>query len=1376
MQKKIRKRFGASLRGVDAPDLGDLQKESYERLLQMKVSAKKRADMGLERILRSMFPISDFSQKIKLEYLWYNLEKSKYSVEECCHRGLTYSAAIMVRLRLTFWDIDDKTGERALRKVKEQDVYIGEVPLMTDCGTFVINGIERVVISQVHVSPGVFFTHDGGRTYASEKLLYSVRVIPYRGSWMDIELDHRDLMYVRVDRRRKFLATTFLMALPSKKYDGVQDLGQVEDFEGMSREEILETFYDQLTYVRRDGQWFYSLNPESWLRRVFQHAIRDKEGNVLVQKGSKILQRTIKALQEYGDEFLAHPEEDICGVYTAKELCIDEEFKLMPGDEITPETLEALQKSGVDELTIILRRDARDGWYVRDTLQEDRSFSRQDALCSIYSSLRPGEPPTLEGADQFFKGLFFDPAHYDLSDVGRVKINERLGFDESEGAFVLEKRDVIRSMQILLRLRDGEGEVDDIDNLSNRRVRCVGELLENQYRASLLSMDRSVRERMGTLKSDVMPHDLINAKLVSSSVPEFFTASQLSQFMDQINPLAEVTHKRRLSALGPGGLSRERATFEVRDVHPTHYGRICPIETPEGPNIGLINSLATYGRVNKYGFIETPYFVVEEGVVKNEMRYLTAFGEYSHTIAQAGTPMDKDGRILADFVSCRRATDYVIVPVKEVTLIDISVLQPVSVAASLIPFLENDDANRALMGSNMQRQAIPLLCAHAPIVGTGIESRVVKGSGVVILAKRAGVVDYVSATRIVVRAADANDDYGIDIYDLAKYTRSNQSTCINQVPIVKVGMRVSAGDVLADGHATEQGELALGDNLLIGLLSWKGYNFEDSIMVSEGILHRDVFTSIHIEEFDVMTRDMKIGVEEITRDIPHVSNHALRHLDETGIVHVGAFVESGDVLVGKVTPKGESIMTPEDKLLQAVFGEKAENVRDTSLRVPSGISGTVVDVRLFSRRGVEKDEKALLIESVEVQRLQKDMDVARESLQASYRYHMRSILDGQEVSKLPKALQKNMNVGDKLGAKELESMSFMHMKSIGVVDKSAAEKLKKAGRAYEDHVQRIERFFQEKIDKICVGDDLPPGVTKMVKVFVAIKRKLQIGDKLAGRHGNKGVVSKITPIEDMPYLKDGRPLDMVLNPLGIPSRMNVGQVLEAHLGWAAVGLGKKIDKMVREARASAERAGLVRDFVKDLYGDEQYQESFSEMSDEELLTYFQNRQGALPVAVPVFTRLGADRIEELLKKADLDPSGQVVLYDGQTGDPFDRPCTVGYMYMLKLHHLVDEKIHARSVGPYSLVTQQPLGGKAQFGGQRFGEMEVWALEAYGAAYTLREILTTKSDDVAGRLQAYEAIVRGSYDFETGLPESFKVLVKEVRALGINIQLDAKRDR
>lgn len=1370
MKRRLRRRFGASAREVDVPNLGDLQKESYERLLQMQASAKKRKDIGLERILRSMFPISDFSQKIKLEYLWYNLEPSKYSVEECCHRGLTYSAAIMVRLRLTFWDVDDKTGERSLRKVKEQDVYMGEVPLMTDGGTFVINGIERVVISQVHVSPGVFFGHDSGRTYASEKLLYSARVIPYRGSWMDIEFDHRDFVYVRVDRRRKFLATTFLMALESKKHDQ-SDTESLEEIEGMSREEVLETFYKTLTYEREKDKWHYTLDTSQWVRRVFHHAIRSLKGDELCRSGVKILPRTEKVLKDNGPKFLA-TEEDICGSYVAKEVYVDEEVRLMPGDEITPEIFEAINAAGVKELTIIVRRDARGGWHIRDTLMEDRCFSRQDALCSIYGALRPGEPPTLEGADQFFKSLFFDPDHYDLSEVGRVKMNERLGFPFEEGPFVLQKKDVVEAMRILLRLRDGDGDVDDIDNLSNRRVRCVGELLENQYRASLLSMDRSVRERMGTLKSDVMPHDLINAKLVSSSVPDFFTTSQLSQFTDQINPLAEVTHKRRLSALGPGGLSRERATFEVRDVHPTHYGRICPIETPEGPNIGLINSLATYGRVNKYGFIETPYFEVENGCVTERMIHLTAFGESGHTIAQAGTPVDEKGNITADFVSCRRATEYVIVSVSEVTLMDVSVLQPVSVAASLIPFLENDDANRALMGSNMQRQAVPLLCAQAPIVGTGIESKMVSNSGVVILAKRSGIVDYVSATRIIVRATSDKDDYGIDIYDLVKYTRSNQSTCVNQTPLVKVGDYVQKGEVIADGHATDQGELALGDSLLIGLLSWRGYNFEDSIMVSEGVLHRDVFTSIHIEEFDVMTRDMKIGVEEITRDIPHVNSHALRHLDETGIVHVGAFVKPGDVLVGKVTPKGESVLTPEDKLLQAVFGEKAENVRDTSLRMPSGMTGTVIDVRLFSRRGVEKDEKALLIEGAEIQRLQKEMEAARESLQASYRYYMVSILSGQKVSKFPKHLQKVLKEGDTLTESVLAELTFMQMKSISVADTSAEEKLKKSSCAYDEHVQRIERFFQEKIDKVCVGDDLPPGVTKMVKVFVAVKRKLQIGDKLAGRHGNKGVVSKITPIEDMPYLKNGRPLDMILNPLGIPSRMNVGQVLEAHLGWAAVGLGEKIDRMVRAARAEAEQAKILRDFIKDVFEEPQYKQDFSQMSDKELVEYFEKNNGPLAMAVPVFSRVGAESIEKLLEKADRNPSGQETLYDGQTGEPFDRPCTVGYMYVLKLHHLVDEKIHARSVGPYSLVTQQPLGGKAQFGGQRFGEMEVWALEAYGAAYTLREILTTKSDDVAGRLQAYEAIVRGSHDFETGLPESFKVLVKEVRALGINIQLES----
>ncbi len=1370
MQKRVRRRFSASLRDVQTPSLGDLQKDSYERLLQIKVDHQSREDVGLERILRSVFPISDFSQKITLEYLWYQLQTSKYDVEECCHRGLTYSASIMVRLRLSFFDIDEKTGERTLRNVKEQDVYMGEVPLMTEEGTFIINGIERVIISQVHVSPGVFFGHDGGRTSASDKLLYSARVIPYRGSWMDVEFDHRDLLFIRVDRRRKLLATTFLMVLESENDSkSIEDVDLDEgDISGMSRSEILKTFYKTVEYSKEGDGWLYELDPDVWYKRVFEHALYDRDKNLLVAKGVKIFPRSLKLLKEAEGKFWAN-DSDIVGLYVAEDVHLgDNEHGLKAGDPITEEALEKIAASGIKKLNLLVRDDARYGWHLRNTVMEDSNFSREDALCDIYSVLRPGEPPTLEGADQFVKTLFFHEGHYDLSAVGRVKMNERLGFDHAENPFVLRKKDIIEMLRVLIALRDGEGDVDDIDNLSNRRVRCVGELLENQYRASLLHMDRSVRERMGTLKADIMPHDLINAKLVSSSTPEFFTSSQLSQFMDQTNPLAEVTHKRRLSALGPGGLSRERATFEVRDVHPTHYGRICPIETPEGPNIGLINSLATYGRVNRYGFIETPYFVVKDGAVLDEIIYYTAFGEHVETIAQAGTPTDSEGRITVEYVSCRRASEYVIVHVLEVTLMDTSVLQPVSLAASLIPFLENDDANRALMGSNMQRQAVPLLCAQAPIVGTGIEEEVVRQSGAAVLAKRSGIVDYVDAVRIVVRASSDDDGAGIDIYDLKKFSRSNQSTCINQRPNVRVGDVVDAGDVLADGHATNRGELALGDNLLIGFLSWRGYNFEDSIMVSESLLHRDVFTSIHIEEFEVVTRDTKIGMEEITRDIPHVSDHSLRHLDSTGVVCVGSYVEPGDVLIGKVTPRGETTMTAEDRLLQAVFGDKMDGVRDTSLRMPSGVCGTVVDVRLFSRRGVEKDDKALLIEGVEVQRLQTELKEARESLQSGYRQYLLHVFDGQVFVKGAKSSAGSFESGVKLTKENLSICSFMQLKQFVVEDSAVMEKVKKAMRAYEKHVQKIEGIFHEKIDKVCIGDDLPPGVSKMVKVFVAIKRKVQIGDKLAGRHGNKGVISQITPVEDMPYLEDGRPLDMILNPLGIPSRMNIGQVLETHLGWAAKGLGEKIDKMVVQARAQAEKALVLRDFLKEVFEQQQY-EHFSKMSDEELLQVM-SEERALSMAVPVFARVGSEAIAELLDKGDCDQSGQEFLYDGCTGDRFERKVTVGYMYMMKLHHLVDEKIHARSVGPYSLVTQQPLGGKAQFGGQRFGEMEVWALEAYGAAYTLREMLTTKSDDVSGRLQAYEAIVRGGQDFQTHLPESFKVLVKEVRALGINMEL------
>ena len=1350
--KRIRKSFGRIPEVTTMPNLIEVQRRSYDQFLQRDVPPAERQRVGLEEVFRSVFPITDFNDRAALDFVRYELEDPKYDVDECHQRGLTYAAPLRVTLRLIVWDIDEDTGAKSVRDIKEQDVYMGDIPLMTENGTFVINGTERVIVSQMHRSPGVFFDHDKGKTHSSGKYLFSARVIPYRGSWLDFEFDAKDLVYARIDRRRKIPVTTFLMAL------------------GLDPETILDTFYDTVIHRRCGKGWKVPFRPER-LRglKLTTDLIDAESGETLAEAGTKLTPRILNRIRERGVKELYVSSEDLVGRYVARDI-INEETGLVyaeAGDELTGPLVEKLVEAGIEEVPVLDIDYVNVGPYIRNTLAIDRCRSREDALLEIYRVLRPGEPPTLETAEALFHSLFFDPERYDLSPVGRVKINMRLGFETEDSLRVLRTEDVVATVRTLIDIKDGRGEIDDIDHLGNRRVRSVGELMENQFRIGLLRMERAVRERMSSVEIDAaMPHDLINAKPVAAAVREFFGSSQLSQFMDQTNPLSEITHKRRLSALGPGGLTRERAGFEVRDVHPTHYGRICPIETPEGPNIGLINSLATYARINKYGFIETPYRRVVDGRVTDEVVYLSAMEEGKYTIAQANSKLDEEGRLVEDFVSCRQNGEFVLAPPDKVEFIDVSPKQLVSVAASLIPFLENDDANRALMGSNMQRQAVPLVRAEAPFVGTGMEAVVARDSGAAIVARRSGVVDQVDASRIVIRVTDAgaSSDSVVDIYNLKKFQRSNQSTCINQRPLVKVGDVVRAGDIIADGPATDLGELALGRNVLVAFMPWNGYNFEDSILISERIVRDDVFTSIHIEEFEVMARDTKLGPESITRDIPNVSEEALRNLDEAGIVYIGAEVKAGDILVGKVTPKGETPMTPEEKLLRAIFGEKAADVRDTSLKVPPGVQGTVVEVRVFSRRGVEKDERALAIERAEIARLAKDRDDEKAILERNIYTALRELLRGQKVKS---GIRGVVRAGTVLTDDILESIERRHLWEIGVADAERMQQIRQLKRQLEDAYKRLEERFQSKVEKLQRGDELPPGVLKIVKVFIATKRKLQPGDKMAGRHGNKGVISKIAPIEDMPFLEDGTPIDIVLNPLGVPSRMNVGQILETHLGWACANLGRQIGALVEKYQELGRRT--LEDKIGEIYGEE-VRRQIAAYSDEELLELGRNLAQGVPVASPVFDGAHEPDVVEMLEKAGLDRSGQVTVYDGRTGEPFDRPVTVGYIYMLKLGHLVDDKIHARSVGPYSLVTQQPLGGKAQFGGQRFGEMECWALQAYGAAYTLQEMLTVKSDDVSGRTRIYEAIVRGEETFEAGIPESFNVLVKELQALALNVEL------
>ena len=1385
-RKRVRRNFGRIHEVAEMPNLIEVQRRSYELFLQADITAEDRTLQGLEEVFATVFPIKDFADKAEIDFVRYELEAPKYDVEECRTRGITYAAPLRVTLRLSVFDVDEDTGLRSIRDIKEQDVYMVDMPLMTDNGTFVVNGTDRVIVSQMHRSPGVFFDHDGGKTHVSGKYLFSSRVIPYRGSWLDFEFDAKDLMYVRIDRRRKLPVTTFMRALDSDETVDYRKECEENDvdvdplmIQGMSNEEILGTFYDTVYYTQDKKGWKTPFVAERYRGvKLTADLIDAKTGKAVEEEGTKITPRKAKKLVEDGLENILVQQQQFIGQYLAQDMINPETGEVLfeAGHELTEEDLVKLEELKVETLALLAIDHTNVGAYVRNTLIADKCDTREEALIDIYRVMRPGEPPTVESADALFQSLFFDPERYDLSPVGRVKMNARLDLKADDQFRILEKADILAILKYLHGLKDGQGEVDDIDNLGNRRVRSVGELMENQIRIGLLRMERAIRERMSSVEIDTyMPHDLINSKPAQAAVREFFGSSQLSQFMDQNNPLSEITHKRRLSALGPGGLTRERAGFEVRDVHPTHYGRICPIETPEGPNIGLINSLATFARVNQYGFIESPYRKVVDGKVTDEVVYMSAMEEARYTIAQANSELDKDGKFVNEFVSCRRAGENEMAPQEGIEYIDVSPKQMVSVAAALIPFLENDDANRALMGSNMMRQAVPLLKSSAPVVGTGMESTVARDSGAAIVARRSGFVTKVDATRIVIQATeDLNPGEPIvDIYKLSKFKRSNQSTCINQKPLVKVGDVLKKNDIIADGPSTEFGELALGKNALVAFMPWNGYNFEDSILISERIVRDDIYTSIHLEEFEVMARDTKLGTEEITRDIPNVGEEALKHLDEAGIVHIGAEVHPGDILVGKVTPKGESPMTPEEKLLRAIFGEKAADVKDSSLRLPPGASGTIVDVRVFNRRGVDKDARALSIEAQEIERLAKDRDDERKILEGGFYGRLIQLLDGQTVVTAPK--DSKLKKGAVVTAAEMEALEKRGLiRQIAIEDEKIMEEIEAISKTFDDAVDDIKARFENKVEKLQRGDELLPGVMKMVKVFVAVKRKMAPGDKMAGRHGNKGVVSKVIPQEDMPYLEDGRPVDIVLNPLGVPSRMNVGQILETHLGWAAANMGYQIGDILdrfesKKSMTAAEKEELSAK-LKAAYGDKEYDNRVSSLDDSEVIEMANNLREGVPMATPVFDGAHEGDISKLLEDAGLNTSGQVTLIDGRTGEKFDRNVTVGYMYMLKLHHLVDDKLHARSIGPYSLVTQQPLGGKAQFGGQRFGEMEVWALQAYGAAYTLQEMLTVKSDDVAGRSKVYESIVRGEDNFEIGIPESFNVLTKELRALCLNVDL------
>ncbi len=1351
-KKRIRKDFGKLPHVMDVPYLLAIQLDSYRNFTQADLPPSKREDVGLHAAFRSVFPIVSYSGNAALEYVSYALGKAAFDVNECILRGVTYAVPLRVKVRLIIYDRE--SANKAIKDIKEQEVYMGEIPLMTDNGTFVINGTERVIVSQLHRSPGVFFDHDKGKTHSSGKLLYSARIIPYRGSWLDFEFDPKDLLYVRIDRRRKLPATILLRAL------------------GFSSQEMLEMFFETSSFaLGKNGQFIFEVVPSRLRGDVATFDIKDKKGNVIVEEGRRITARHIRQLEKAGVDKMEVPAEYLLGRSLAKD-AVDVktgEVVFECNTEITADILAKISALGVEKIETLYTNELDCGPFVSETLRVDPTRTQLEALVEIYRMMRPGEPPTKESAETLFQNLFFSQERYDLSAVGRMKFNRRLGREVETGEGTLSNDDIVDVMKTLIAIRNGKGIVDDIDHLGNRRVRSVGEMAENQFRVGLVRVERAVKERLSMAESEgLMPQDLINAKPVAAAVKEFFGSSQLSQFMDQNNPLSEVTHKRRVSALGPGGLTRERAGFEVRDVHPTHYGRVCPIETPEGPNIGLINSLATYARTNSYGFLESPYRKVVNGKVTNDIEFLSAINESEYVIAQASASVDAKGNLTEDLVSVRHQNEFTLKAPTDVQYMDVSARQVVSVAASLIPFLEHDDANRALMGSNMQRQAVPTLKSEKPLVGTGMERNVAADSGVCVVAKRGGVVDSVDAGRIVIKVHDdevAAGDAGVDIYNLIKYTRSNQNTCINQRPIVSMGDVISRGDILADGPSVDMGELALGQNMRIAFMPWNGYNFEDSILVSERVVQDDRFTTIHIQELTCIARDTKLGSEEITADIPNVGESALSKLDESGIVYIGAEVGGGDILVGKVTPKGETQLTPEEKLLRAIFGEKASDVKDTSLRVPSGTKGTVIDVQVFTRDGLEKDQRSLEIEKYQLDEVRKNLNEEYRIMETATLDRLRVALVGQKV-----ASGKGVKKGEVLSHEALDGLDKDQWFKLRMQEESLNEQIDRAEEQLAERRKILDERFEDKKRKLSTGDDLAPGVLKIVKVYLAIKRRIQPGDKMAGRHGNKGVISVIMPVEDMPYDENGEPVDIVLNPLGVPSRMNVGQVLEMHLGLAAKGLGRKIDDMIRSQRAAAE----VRKFLEEIYnntGDVAAREDLKSFSDTEILELASNLTEGVPMATPVFDGAKEHEIKALLRLAELPESGQMTLYDGRTGDQFSRSVTVGYMYMLKLNHLVDDKMHARSTGSYSLVTQQPLGGKAQFGGQRFGEMEVWALEAYGAAYTLQEMLTVKSDDVAGRTKMYKNIVDGDHRMEPGMPESFNVLVKEIRSLGINMELE-----
>jgi DNA-directed RNA polymerase subunit beta len=1348
-KKRIRKDFGKQPGILQVPYLLAIQLDSYRSFLQADAPEDSRADRGLHAAFKSVFPISSYSGNATLEYVSYRLGEPVFDVKECQLRGLTYAAPLRVKVRLVVLDKEAPGAKKPVKDVREQEVYLGELPLMTDNGTFIVNGTERVIVSQLHRSPGVFFDHDRGKTHSSGKLLFSARIIPYRGSWLDFEFDPKDCLFARIDRRRKLPVSIILRAL------------------GMNEAEILDIFFEKNVFTLSADSCAMQLVPQRLRGETASFEIRIGK-QLIVEEGRRITARHVRQLEDLGVTDLAVPREYLYGKVLSHDVANGDTGEIIAkaNEVLTAVSVEKLVEAGITTVNTLYTNDLDKGPFISDTLRIDPTKTRLEALVEIYRMMRPGEPPTKDAAENLFNNLFFNQERYDLSGVGRMKFNRRVGRKAITGSNVLSKEDILDVLKVLIDIRNGNGAVDDIDHLGNRRVRSVGEMAENAFRVGLVRVERAVKERLTIAESEpLMPQEMINAKPVAAAVKEFFGSSQLSQFMDQNNPLSEVTHKRRVSALGPGGLTRERAGFEVRDVHPTHYGRVCPIETPEGPNIGLINSLSVYARTNSYGFLETPYRRVLNGKVTDDIDFLSAIEEGEYAIARADARVDAKGMLTEDLVSCRIQSEFTLMPGERINYMDVSPKQIVSVAASLIPFLEHDDANRALMGSNMQRQAVPTLRAETPLVGTGMERPVAIDSGVTVIARRGGVVDSVDASRIVVRVNDDETtagEPGVDIYNLTKYTRSNQNTCINQRPLVNGSDRIARGDVLADGPSTDLGELALGQNMLVAFMPWNGYNFEDSILISERVVQEDRFTTIHIEELTCVARDTKLGPEEISADIPNVGDAALAKLDEAGIAFIGAEVRAGDILVGKVTPKGETQLTPEEKLLRAIFGEKASDVKDTSLRVPPGMDGTVIDVRVFTRDGVEKDSRAQSIEKAEIERVRKDLHDQRRILEDDLYSRVRDMLVGKSAAAGPKKLKGKIDVA------YLDDVPRETWFEIRLEDDEANSQLEASGERLRTQQQAFEKRLEEKRIKITQGDDLAPGVLKMVKVYLAVKRRVQPGDKMAGRHGNKGVISSITPVEDMPYLEDGTPVDVVLNPLGVPSRMNVGQVLETHLGWAAKGLGLKIGRML-DAQAQANE---LRGFLTEIYNETSgQQEKLGEFNDKEIVALATNLRKGVPMGTPVFDGAAEKDIKQLLKLADMPLSGQTWLFDGRTGERFDRQVTVGYMYMLKLNHLVDDKMHARSTGPYSLVTQQPLGGKAQFGGQRFGEMEVWALEAYGAAYTLQEMLTVKSDDTIGRTQMYKSIVDGNHEMKAGMPESFNVLVKEIRSLGINIELE-----